>query len=406
VKRILPIALVLALAMPVAAGAAPKAAPSVVGGRDALAEDWPSIAFLLAAWDEDGDPDLEGSAGCTGTVIKAEWILTAAHCGFGPDDRPVDAMLSITGAADYNDPVGEVIVGDRLVVHDQWSPVTLLGDAMLMHLEAPSSRPAMPLARAGTTYGLDPSVPNAAGWGLTDEAATIDTSVLQEAYLDIYDDADCRGYDPTYDANTQTCAYTLGVAGVCHGDSGGPLTVLDVAGVPHLWGITSYGTQLARGLPPCSRQAPAVFSWAPAFAQWIEEQTGAAPPPPPAADTPPTPPAPPPRDTTAPLLSRARLSTRKLRAARRGATISGKTGTKLSFTLSEAAAVRVTVLRRTRALAPSATIAGRAGRTTRTFTGRLGGKKLRPGRYRLQLGAVDVAGNAARPVRIPFRILR
>jgi hypothetical protein len=318
-------------------------------------------------------------------------------------------MLSITGAADYDNEVGEEIFAQELVVHPDWDPSTLLGDAMLMRLAAPSSRPGMPLARAGTTYGLDPTAPNAAGWGLVDEAATVETTVLQEAFLAIIEDDDCHGYDPTFDANTQTCAFTPNVAGVCRGDSGGPLTVLDVAGVPHLWGITSYGTQLGHGLPPCSRQAPAVFSWVPAFADWVGVQTGDILPPPPAQTTPPPPPQPlptTPPDTTAPALTGARLSAKKVRAARKGATISRKAGAKLTFTLSEAAAVRVTVLKGTNALSPTATIAGQAGRTTRTFSGRLGGKALKRGRYRLQLGAVDLAGNRAKPVRIPFRIVR
>jgi hypothetical protein len=200
------------------------------------------------------------------------------------------------------------------------------------------------------------------------------------------------------------------VAGVCRGDSGGPLTVLDQAGVPYLWGVTSYGTQLMWGLPPCSLQAPAVFSWVPAFSTWIQQTMAPVPPPPPPPPvTPGNPPPPvvnPPRDTTVPVLSGAKLSAKKLRAASRGATISRKTGAKLSFTLSEAAAVRIAVLKGKKTLSPTAMLAGQAGKTTKKFTGRVGGKKLKPGRYRLQLGAVDAAGNAAKAVRIRFRIIR
>ena len=78
-KRLLPLSLLLALALPVAAGAAPKATTSIVGGQNATIAEWPSIAFLLSAWDENGDGEMDGSAGCTGTVIAPQWILTAAH---------------------------------------------------------------------------------------------------------------------------------------------------------------------------------------------------------------------------------------------------------------------------------------------------------------------------------------
>ncbi len=408
--------LLLALALPVAAGASPPAATSIVGGHDAQAARWPSIAFLLSAWDEDGDGRLDGSFSCTGTVIKPQWILTAAHCAFGPDGQPVDAMLSLTGVADLNDPVGEAIAVDRVEVHERWNPSMLIGDAMLMHLEAPSSRPAMPLARPGGEYATDSAIPNVAGWGTVDEASEIGTEVLQEAHVGLVDGETCAAFAAGFEAATQTCAGTYEVAGVCHGDSGGPLTVLDSANTPHLWGLTSYGPQLAHpGFLPCDLRSPAVFSWVPAFAAWVDAKTAAAAQPPapppgpgPGMQTPkpsrPVPSAP--RDATAPVLSRARLSTSRIKAAKKGATIARKAGAKLTFSLSEAAAVRVSVLRGAKTLGPGATIAGQAGRTMRTFTGRLGAKRLKPGRYKLQLGTVDAAGNAGRPVRLRFRIVR
>jgi secreted trypsin-like serine protease len=392
--------LLVVLALPVAARAAPPptASTSIVGGHAAQAEDWPSIAFLLAAWDEDGDGELDMATGCTGTVVKPSWIITAAHCGYRPDGPPVDAMLSITGAADFNDPIGEEIPADRVVVHPAWNPELLLGDAMLMHLERPSSRPAMPLARLGGQYVTDDTVPNVAGWGTIDEQSEISTEILQEAYIDIVDDDVCATY--ASDLGTQTCAGRYEVAGVCHGDSGGPLTVLDAGGVPHLWGLTSYRPQHA-GMPPCDLRVPAVFSWLPAFADWIEAQTAVQPPPGPVTPSPPPPPPPaaaPPRDRTPPVLSRAKLSTKRFKAAR-------KARAKLTFRLSEAAAIRITVLKGTKALSPSVSIAASAGRTSRTFTGRLGRKALKPGRYRLRIAAVDAAGNPAKPAIVRFRVV-
>jgi hypothetical protein len=402
--RILAVAALLVAALaPAAAATPPRALPqasaSIVGGAPAAIADWPSIAFVVAVFGQ-------SAAACTGTVVAPSWVASAAHCAFRPDGRPVDGIVTLTGVADTRSP-GEWIAADRVAVDPRWDHVRLTGDTLLIHLVRPSSRPAMPLAVAGGPYVAPPGVPNAAGWGTLDEGSTIGTTVLQEAYLAPH--ADCAVYATDFDPATQTCAGTLGTAGVCHGDSGGPLVRFRAdTGAPVLWGLTSYGTQLELGYQrPCDLRAPAIFSWIPAFAGFIQRTVG----PPPAAPTVGPPPLiQPPRDTVAPVIGRAKLSRRRIRVARRGATMAHRTGAMLSFVLSEPAAVTVTVLRqrgrRLKRLSPKVPLAASAGRVSRRFSGRLNGKALRRGRYRLRLDAVDAAGNAARPATVAFRIVR
>jgi hypothetical protein len=154
-----------------------------------------------------------------------------------------------------------------------------------------------------------------------------------------------------------------------------------------------------------------VFSWVPGFAGFVAATTGIGAPPVPTPTPTPAPspspapggsggPAPgggvitPPRDTVAPRLAGVKLSPRTLKAKR---------AAKLTFSLSEAAAVTVTVLKPNgKPVAPAAPLAASAGRTTRKFSG----KKLRPGRYKLRIAAVDTAGNAARTVTVAFRVGR
>jgi hypothetical protein len=442
--RTLLISTLLALALLPAASAAarshdaPRATASIVGGQDASISDWPSIAYLLAGWDGDGDGKIESAAGCTGTVIAPEWIISAAHCAYRPDGDPIDAMVTVTGVADINDETAEAISADKLVVDPNWDPQTLLGDALLIHLKTDSSRPAMKLADADhmAEYVHPHNVPDAAGWGTIDEDSTIGTDVLQEAMLAIQKDDVCAGFAEGFDPATQTCAGTPNTSGACHGDSGGPLVVFDSStGTPRLYGLTSYGPQLGLGMKPCDLRSPAVFSWVPGFAKFIADTTGIGAP---------TDPGPgpgtggngggtpgggtpgggtpgggnpgggggvitPPRDTLAPALTGVRLTPRKLRAAK-GATLAVKRGAKLSFSLSEASAVTVTVLkqsgRKLKAMSPSVPLAANAGKTTRRFSARLGGKALKPGRYKLRVAAVDTAGNAAKPATVAFRVVR
>jgi hypothetical protein len=62
--------------------------------------------------------------------------------------------------------------------------------------------------------------------------------------------------------------------------------------------------------------------------------------------------------------------------------------------------------RKLKALSPSVPLAASAGKTTRRFSARLGGKALKPGRYKLRVAAVDTAGNAAKPATVAFRVVR
>jgi Glycine rich protein len=123
----------------------------------------------------------------------------------------------------------------------------------------------------------------------------------------------------------------------------------------------------------------------------------------------------------------------EFRAAGEGGSIARKhpVGARVRYRLSEAASAKFTVQRaargrkrgkkcvpltrrnrrarrctRYRRLRGSFTHAGKAGLNSFRFTGRLRGKKLRPGRYRLTMVATDSAGNRSRAKRARFRIVR
>lgn len=128
---------------------------------------------------------------------------------------------------------------------------------------------------------------------------------------------------------------------------------------------------------------------------------------------PPQPPPPPPppavtgdSDVRAPVAS---LLTTTPSAFRAGA----RRGTRVSYALDESATVKFTVKRavrrrnRTRyvALPGSFADSGTVGGNTLRFRGRLSGKRLKPGRYRLLATPTDSAGNVGRVARTAFRII-
>ena len=54
----------------------------------------------------------------------------------------------------------------------------------------------------------------------------------------------------------------------------------------------------------------------------------------------------------------------------------------------------------------SFTVPGKAGKNTITFRGRVGGRKLRTGSYRMTGTATDPAKNASTPAKATFRIVK
>jgi hypothetical protein len=95
-----------------------------------------------------------------------------------------------------------------------------------------------------------------------------------------------------------------------------------------------------------------------------------------------------------------------------------RTGARISYALDENATVTFTVKRiiqrvvrgrkRTgyRPVGGSFADAGEVGGNTLRFSGRLGGRRLKPGLYRLIALPVDAAGNTGNAVFIKFRIVR
>jgi streptogramin lyase len=116
----------------------------------------------------------------------------------------------------------------------------------------------------------------------------------------------------------------------------------------------------------------------------------------------PSPPAGPSGDSLAPTIQGLALSPEAFRVGRRA---------KLRYRLSEDASVRL-VIRRVRSRkrhshrAGTLTRTGVQGRNVVRFSGRIGRRPLRPGRYRLIATARDGAGNVSRPKRATFRIKR
>jgi hypothetical protein len=117
-------------------------------------------------------------------------------------------------------------------------------------------------------------------------------------------------------------------------------------------------------------------------------------------------------DSIAPAITRLGLSPPAFRAARSGPALAAAIGARVLITLSEPATVTFRVSRYVAGRQRWALLRGRimrsllAGPTALRFRGRIAGRTLRPGRYRLLVRARDAAGNLSSQRRTTFVVLR
>jgi hypothetical protein len=118
-----------------------------------------------------------------------------------------------------------------------------------------------------------------------------------------------------------------------------------------------------------------------------------------------------PADAQAPLIGAFRAAPSVFAVARARAALAAgvRRGTRFRYTLSEPARVTLRIRRARRGgYRTIATLArtGAGGANRIRFTGRIGRRALRPGRYRALLTATDAAGNRSAPRATRFRIAR
>ena len=158
---------------------------------------------------------------CTGTMISANKVLTAAHCFEG-----VNAVEVIFGAAD-----GTLrrTPASGWVVHPNYTRTSfeLLNDVAVVNIGRDLSLPSLPISTSTTPSAGD--IASIFGYGLTSGSAS-DAGVLRSGSMRISGNSE----------TSITAVYQANRSSTCFGDSGGPL-LFSVGGQPSLVGVTSTG---------------------------------------------------------------------------------------------------------------------------------------------------------------------
>uniref|UniRef100_A0A4W3JUS3 Transmembrane serine protease 3b n=1 Tax=Callorhinchus milii TaxID=7868 RepID=A0A4W3JUS3_CALMI len=234
-------------------GSRPKYFSRIVGGNQSTPGEWPWQASL----------HFDGHHLCGGSIIAAQWIVTAAHCLLtlwrvyvGIVEQPETDMLSRAvekiihhkkyrgRTFDYD--IALIKLDIQLTFDDQVQPICL-----------PNSEQEFV---EGKTCWIS-------GWGTTNEGDKISVG-LREAQVPLISNNVCSRPD-VYSrriTSRMICAGSLeGGVDSCQGDSGGPLACKE----NHAWklvGITSWGAGCAK------QNKPGVYTRVTEYLDWIHEQ--------------------------------------------------------------------------------------------------------------------------------------
>ncbi|KAK4878892.1 hypothetical protein RN001_011398 [Aquatica leii] len=187
----------------------------IINGTNALPGQFPYQVSLR---------NVNNSHFCGGSIIKSNWVLTAAHCIYGkiPSDVFVVAGTNtlLSGGIVYSVAI--------LTPHSLYNSTTLVYDVGLVKTTVNFTISALiqsiPLATDLPCAGTDGIV---TGWGKTTYPSPFIPNQLQSLITTYITTLDCQTRIGGTIPFSNICAFRK-YTGVCFGDSGGPFVVNDV----------------------------------------------------------------------------------------------------------------------------------------------------------------------------------
>jgi len=268
----------VALAIPTApAQALPPAGPvegRIVGGEPAAITEVPWQVALLRAGEE---PTWDRQS-CGGSIIAAEWILTAAHCvvpspGVSTTTTDPDSLIVLSGTADLSkEDQGTGLQSNvrAIIVHPDYDDESKANDIALIRLTTPLQLGPTQQAIALPTFSNWPAAGTEAlisGWGNASATSSLYPTKLRKATIEVVAGpgaSTCGDYEAgRYLPDSMLCAGIPVSGGIdsCQGDSGGPLAI-SVEGTYYLAGVTSWGRGCARpGYPGLYARVTSYLPW-------------------------------------------------------------------------------------------------------------------------------------------------
>ena len=201
--------------------------------------------------------------GCSGSIINEYHVLTAGHCVSG---RSL-ASLRVRSGSNYIHRGGVLHNVNKIMLHEGYSLNTVpRNDVAIIRVDEPFelSENTYPIKLNNDSEATKPGMfANASGWGTIYAGGPVNPTLLQVS-LPFIEMEECQEAFKMYGEipNGQICTWSKDTKkGVCHGDSGGPLTMND-----KLVGIVSWG------YPECAHKSyPQVFQQVSYFYDWVQK---------------------------------------------------------------------------------------------------------------------------------------
>ncbi|XP_029475520.1 granzyme A-like [Rhinatrema bivittatum] len=200
----------------------------IIGGTEASPHSMPFMALIV------------GDKMCGGTLIKPNWVLTAAHCSVCINTEVILGVHSLSQIGKEQ----QKFKIKQAVPYPSYNKMTHEHDLKLLQLDKSAylnrnvAVLSLPTKEKNITVGTKCEV---AGWGKTNNEDTSVSDTLMHVTISILDRKVCNdkkhyNFNPVITNNMLCAGDARGGRDTCGGDSGGPLLCNNV-----LQGITSFG---------------------------------------------------------------------------------------------------------------------------------------------------------------------
>ncbi|HZM74893.1 MAG TPA: trypsin-like serine protease [Candidatus Limnocylindrales bacterium] len=193
------------------------------------------------------------TGGCTGTLIKSNWVVTARHCTT-PSSVRIGSINRTSG--------GHVRTVNGAVSHPT-------ADVKLLRLSTTTTFAPSPIPTVTHPVGTPTRI---IGWGLACPTRGCGTApvIARELNTSVVSDSRCLGINGPIEICTDN---TGGNQGACYGDSGGP----EVRRLTdNRWWVIGATSRSGNGSAVCAT-GPSIYSDLVAIRSWINTQVGGLP---------------------------------------------------------------------------------------------------------------------------------